>query len=166
MSYIIRQMNSSDAEEVKKIAKITWQNAYGHILPLDIQEKTLEEAYSLETMQYRFDNSIMLVAQEERRIIGYAFFSKKQENGEALLESIYIHPNHQNKGIGSKLMQEGTRMLQPLNKLSLHVLKGNESSLLFYRSKGFQVEKEFNHKFREFPVTFIRMSLELKQLNK
>lgn len=160
---MIRKMNSNDTEEVKKIAKITWQDAYGHILPLDIQEKTLEEAYSLEAMQYRFDNFIMLVAQEEKGIMGYAFFSKKQENGEALLESIYIHPNRQNKGIGSKLIQEGTRMLHPLNKLSLHVLKGNESSLLFYKSKGFQVEKEFNHKFQGFPVTFIRMVLELKQ---
>lgn len=154
-------MHHNDIKKVKQVAKLTWEDAYSHFLPIEVQQKTLEEAYSEETMNKRFNHSTMFVVEKHEEIIGYAFFSVKKEDGEALLESIYIRPNQQNEGIGTRLIQHGIKELQPLKKLSLHVMKGNKKSLLFYKAKGFKEEKEFEHHFQGHPVTWIRMYLDI-----
>lgn len=132
-------MQQDDTKQVKQIAAVTWKDTYSHIMPIEIQEKTLHEAYDDYTMEKRFASSTLFVAEGEGEIAGYAFFSSKNTEGKVLLESVYVHPNHQQKGIGTKLINEGIEKLQP-TLLCLHVLQGNEKSIAYYRSKGFQEE--------------------------
>ncbi|WP_377890448.1 GNAT family N-acetyltransferase [Alkalihalobacillus sp. R86527] len=153
-------MKDTDIERVKEIANLTWKNTYQSFIPLDIQEKTLKEAHSEETMMNRFEKSMMLVAEEDEKITGYAFFSNGATNKEIFLESIYVHPSYQEKGIGKDLYLSGIERYENPTSISLTVYKGNKN-ITFYDKEGFNVINESKGDFCGHPVTFIKMTKKL-----
>ncbi|HAQ08248.1 MAG TPA: GNAT family N-acetyltransferase [Bacillus bacterium] len=160
---LIREMDTSDIETVRLIAADTWRDTYSSVIPADIQEKILAEAYSEELMEHRFKSSITLVAVFDEKIVGYAFLSCDKLGKDVYLESLYVHPNHQGKGAGKKLLLAGLSMFSEPITVSLTVYKGNPN-LLFYESLGFKESKETKGDFKGHPVTFILMKKDLKSL--
>jgi ribosomal protein S18 acetylase RimI-like enzyme len=152
---MIRFMKPSDVPQVRYIAEQAWRHTYSSFIPLSIQDQVLADAYSDEEMTYRFDNCVNFVFEEGQEVIGYAFF--KGEGSTVHLESIYIHPSHQRKGIGQKLMDAAIMHFQPVHTVSLVVYKGNDR-IAFYEKLGFQIEKEVQGNFFEHPITFIVMN--------
>ena len=57
------------------------------------------------------------------------------------LESLYVHPKSQGKGIGKQLMYTGLAKYKEPTTLSLTVYEGNPS-ISFYKKEGFQIIKE------------------------
>ena len=161
---IIREMNRSDIEGVRKVAIHTWRDTYSSFIPSDIQKKTLKEAYSTETMVNRLMSFVTLVAEMDRKIIGYAFFSGGLENKDIFLESLYVHPNYQGKGVGMQLFKTGLQKFKGPETISLTVYKGN-SNITFYEKQGFKVIKEKKSDFSGHPMIFILMKKDLKSPN-
>ncbi|AWE07634.1 hypothetical protein DCE79_09670 [Lysinibacillus sp. 2017] len=157
---IIRDMNLSDIEKIRAIAIETWKDTYSSFIPEVIQNKVLQDAYSDEEMDNRFKTSLNLVIESNQEIMGYAFFSGDLLNNEVLLESLYIHPNHQGKGIGKQLMKAGISKYKNPKTMSLIVYKGN-ASISFYEKIGFKIVKENNGDFFGHPIVFIVMKKEL-----
>ncbi|OCS84610.1 GNAT family N-acetyltransferase [Caryophanon tenue] len=153
---VIRNMIANDLEEVQKIALVTWRDTYSSFIPLSIQDKVLADAYSENEMNNRFKNSLNLVFEQNNEILGYAFFSGNLLSADIFLESLYIHPQHQGKGIGKHLMQFGIAQYNEPKTLFLVVYKGNES-ILFYEKMGFTITNENNGDFFGHPVVFIVM---------
>ena len=154
---VIREMNFSDAESVRRIAADTWRDTYTVFIPEEIQDKVLNDAYSNEEMERRFNASLNLVAESDGVIMGYAFFSGDQH---LFLESLYVHPNHQGKGIGKRLLVTGISRFKECDSISLTVYKGNPN-ISFYEREGFQVMKENEGDFYGHPVGFILMKKNL-----
>lgn len=157
---IIREMNYSDIERVRAIAAHTWKDTYSSFIPEDIQDKTLKEAYSQETMDKRFNSSITLVAESNEEIMGYAFFSGNLTSKEVFLESLYVHPSHQGKGVGKQLYLTGLKKFEKPTSISLTVYKGNPN-ISFYEKQGFNAIKENKGDFNGHPVVFILMKRDL-----
>lgn len=157
---LIREMNTSDIESVRLIAADTWRNTYSSFIPAEIQEKILTEAYSSEIMEHRFKSSITLVAEYDGKIAGYAFLSGNRLSEDVYLESLYVHPHHQGKGVGKQLILAGLSMFNEPHTVTLTVYKGN-SNITFYEKQGFKVLKEKEGDFKGHPVTFILMRKEL-----
>lgn len=158
---IIREMNVQDIENVRAIAREAWRDTYSHFIPIDIQDKVLEEAYSDEQMAIRFNTSTNFVAEEDGVLMGYAFFSYKSD-GRLYLESIYIDPDHQGKGVGKLLIRTGISKFPKAEILTLTVYRGN-SNVSFYEKLGFEVINENEGNFFGHSVTFIQME---KKINK
>lgn len=156
----IREMTYSDIQQVREIAFATWRDTYSSFIPTEIQDKVLEDAYSDEQMNNRFKNSLNLVYESNGTILGYAFFSGDLLNNDIFLESLYIHPEHQGKGIGKQLMQAGVAKYNDPKTITLVVYKGN-TSVSFYEKNGFSITKENNGDFFGHPVVFIVMKKEL-----
>ena len=153
---IIREMSTNDVDKVKELATITWKATYSLLIPLEIQRKTLNEAYSKEVMKQRFDNSVMLIAEINQEIVGYAFFSQGKNISIVHLESLYVHPDIQKRGIGKQLYHAGLDYYPKAKRITLHILKGNKS-LSFYKKLKFEIESEIENKFNGHPVIFIQM---------
>lgn len=160
MQLEIRELKYADVESVREIASLTWKNTYSSFIPLDIQEKTLNAAYSDETMANRFEKSLMLVAEDDDKIKGYAFFSSGSDSNDIFLESIYVHPSYQGTGIGRELYRSGIERFKIATSISLTVYKGN-TNISFYEKEGFNTVNESKGDFCGHPVTFIRMTKEL-----
>ncbi|WP_186673882.1 GNAT family N-acetyltransferase [Sporosarcina sp. BP05] len=157
---IIREMNLSDIERVRGIAVATWRDTYSDFIPEEIQDKVLQDAYSNVEMNNRFKSSLNLVAENNEEIMGYAFFSGNLSNKDVFLESLYVNPNHQGKGIGKQLLLTGIAKFKEPTTLSLTVYKGN-SNISFYEREGFKVIQENKGDFYGHPVIFTMMKKNL-----
>ncbi len=157
---IIRDMNKEDIGRVRAIAKDTWRDTYSSFIPEEIQDKVLAEAYSQGEMSNRFESCSNLVAEEDGEIMGYAFLTDKKQENHLFVESLYIHPIYQGRGIGRQLLQKGVAMYPLATVLSLTVYKGNPN-ISFYEKEGFKAVKENKGSFFEHPVSFILMEKEL-----
>ncbi|MEI4771558.1 GNAT family N-acetyltransferase [Psychrobacillus sp. FJAT-51614] len=157
---LIREMNFSDIDRVRDIAIAAWRDTYSSFIPEEIQDKVLKDAYSNEEMDNRFKFSLNLVAENNEEIMGYVFFSGNLSDKDVFLESLYIHPNHQGKGIGKQLMLTGVANFKELTTLSLTVYKGNRN-ISFYEREGFKAIKEINGEFYGQPLVFIMMKKNL-----
>lgn len=153
---IIRDLKRKDINNIKELAYVVWEDTYSSIIPLEIQNKTILEAYSEESMNKRFQDSKMLVAEMNEKIVGYAFFSGNIDSKEVYLESIYVDPSYQKRGIGLRLLNEGLSRFTNYNKITLTIMKGN-INLTFYEKLNFSPIKELNTNFSGHPVTFIKM---------
>ena len=156
-------MKLSDIESVRIIATATWRDTYSTFIPEDIQDKVLKDAYSIDEMGNRFKSYVNLVAERNEEIIGYAFFSGDLSDKNVFLESLYVHPNHQGKGIGKQLLLTGLEKFREPTTLSLTVYKGNPN-LSFYERQGFKVIKENKGNFYGHPVVFTMLKKDLLKL--
>ena len=161
MNCIIRRMLIEDAKEVQDVAKKSWNATYEGIIPNNIQENFLKGAYNDEMMQRRLSHSLLLVAEAENKIAGFANFSPVNEQGQAELSAIYLYPEYQGYGIGSALLDKGITMLENLKEVYLDVEKDNTIGTNFYEAKGFKVVDEYDDNFDGHILKTVRMVLKI-----
>ena len=161
MTYTIRQMTREDIPSVQQVAGMSWNDTYAGIIPLHIQDKFLQSAYSKSALIWRLQQSHHRVATVEGRIIGFAFSSLINEHGEVELGAIYLHPDFQNKGIGSALIEVCKNEIAGLKRIFLSVEKENLSGIQFYKAKGFHKDTEYDDNFEGHVFRTVKMVLEI-----
>lgn len=161
MIFSIREMEIKDIPQVQYVAKTSWNTTYEGIIPLAIQAKFILVAYSDDMMHRRLNHSLMLVAETDDRVVGFANFSPVREGGDVELSAIYLLEEYQGNGIGTSLLQEGIKKLNLAKALFIHVEKENQIGRNFYTAKGFQVIKEFDDDFDGHILKTVRMELKL-----
>lgn len=162
MEFSIRKMKPVDIKQVQGVAITTWKATYEGIIPLEIQENFLKFAYNNERMKQRLERSIILVAEVNDKVVGFANFSPiNKEDRKVELSAIYLYPEQQGKGIGSALLQEGIKVLDNVNEIYINVEKDNKIGRIFYKAKGFEVVKEFDDDFDGHILKTVRMVLKV-----
>ncbi|MCM3739652.1 GNAT family N-acetyltransferase [Oceanobacillus luteolus] len=158
MSVRIRKMKRRDVAAVQTVAKTSWNATYAGIIPVDIQESFLSKAYSDKMLLKRRRKTYIFIAEVEGNIVGFANYSKVQSDKKCHLHAIYILPEYQSKGIGSRLLNIGMEKLGA-KEITLHVERKNENALNFYKKKGFQMISEFDNELDGHTLHTIRMAL-------
>ena len=142
---IIRPVELSDLEEIKKVTQITWLETYPNeehgITREDIMEmfgfrdteRDMQERIS--RVQTLPDKRDYLVAEYDGNIIGFTRIHRLEN--EYKLSTIYILPEFQKLRIGRKLYET---LMEPLDKnipLFLLVAAYNKNAIEFYKRLGF-----------------------------
>lgn len=161
MNCTIRRMLIEDTKQVQDVAKKSWNATYEGIIPNSIQENFLKGAYNDEMIQKRLSHSLLLVAEAEDKIAGFANFSPVNEQGQTELSAIYLYPEYQGHGIGSALLDKGITMLENLKEVHLDVEKDNTIGTNFYKAKGFKVVDEYDDNFDGHILKTVRMVLKI-----
>lgn len=159
--YTIRKMTKEDIPDVQQLAKISWNDTYVGIIPENIQDKFLQNAYSETSLTWRLRQSNPWVAEVEGKIVGFAIYSLLNADGEVELGAIYLHPQFKRLKIGSALLDIARKEIPGLKRISLSVEKGNENGLKFYKTQGFQVYSEFDENFEGHVFNTVKMVLEI-----
>ncbi|MFC4024652.1 GNAT family N-acetyltransferase [Oceanobacillus longus] len=162
MDYIIRKMKKRDISQVQRVARTSWHATYEGIIPLDIQDKFLNSAYSVVNMKRRLKHSTIFVSEVGRKIVGFANYSPVSVDGSVELGAIYLYPEYQGKGIGTAFLQLGIEKLGA-SEIHLNVEKNNTIGTTFYHAKGFEVKSEFEDNFDGHMLKTVRMVLKVKE---
>lgn len=161
MTYTIKKMNEDNIAEVQEVAKICWHDTYEGILPKEVRDAFLEQAYSHEMMKRRLERSHLFVAEVDGEVTGFANFSPVKYDGEAELGAIYILPQYQGIGIGTALLQEGIGYLEGVKKLYVYVEAENEKGKAFYNAQGFAALERFEENLEGHKTQMVRMVLHI-----
>lgn len=161
MSVTIRTMHIKDIPNVQNVAKISWNATYDAIIPVHIQNRFLMNAYSDDMMVRRIQNSVMLIAEHEGNVVGFANFTRVNAAGESELAAIYLLPEAQGQGIGTALLLKAINMLNDAKRIVLTVEAANQVGKTFYEAKGFDVIDEFEEDFDGHKLHSIRMRLSM-----
>ncbi|ANU26454.1 GNAT family N-acetyltransferase [Planococcus versutus] len=149
---MIRTGTSADIPSVQEIAKVSWNDTYAGIIPLTIQESFLDKSYSIPMMEMRLKKTIILLAEHEGRPVGFANFTKVDEDGDAELIAIYMKPEFQRSGYGKQLLSQGLSYLPNGNQLFVYVESENRKGRNFYEANGFELLEEFEELFEGHPL--------------
>ncbi len=132
----------------------------------DLEEQTLEQRRKWFA---KFDDQYpLLVADEDGTVVGYACLSKFRDRPayrQTAESSVYVHRDHQGKGIGKRLMTELIGLAQTLgyHTIVAGITSGNGASVNLHVQLGFQpigVFREVGFKFgRYHDVTFYQLFL-------
>lgn len=136
----IRHAEPSDAEEIHDVALKSWKDTYSHILSEEAIEEVIEDWYSVKELQEQTEHPIFYVAEERDEVVGFVHATVEDEK--ATLHRIYLDPEYQGQGIGSKLYQKAeTAIRKEADKIELEVLAENTKGNSFYQKQGFKEQK-------------------------
>ena len=146
-SLVLRQANVGDALGIAQIHVGTWQNAYLGMIPdsflqgLSVEQRARNWIKVLESTNAE---SQTIVAEIDEVIVGFIGIGPNRDSevsdlGEVV--AIYVDPNFQGQGVGSKLLHEGIQFLknQGLKGAVLWVLDENTRTRVWYESHGWSV---------------------------
>lgn len=85
---------------------------------------------------YADPNLKYLIAKDGSEVVGF-FLGKKSEKSNRLL-AIYVLPEYQGKGVGSKLIQKGLEWFGNDKDIFVNLASYNESAKEFYKKFGFK----------------------------
>lgn len=149
---MIRPMTSNDIQHVQNIARKTWSDTYDGIIPENIQSAFIEQSYSAGMMLMRMKKTIVLIAECEGTPVGFANFTRKDDDGDSELTAMYILPDHQQTGYGQKLFKAALLMLSDAEQLFVYVDGRNLIGRAFYEKQGFELLDVFEELFEGHPV--------------
>lgn len=161
MDLLIRKMEQKDISSVILISRESWHETYDGIIPRNIQDNFLAQAYNENILVKRYQQTPFYVAELNNKIVGFANYSNINTDGNAELSAIYLLPNFKGRGIGSKLLEKGIQDLKS-KSLFVEVESKNEIGKTFYTAKGFLLVKEFDDEFDGHILKTTRMVLKVK----
>lgn len=155
---IISHASPEDARDIQHLLYTTWVATYPNkelgITVEDVEEQNkirlTEERIKLaaERIKNLPDTELYLVAKTDGKVIGVCRFVKHPDKNQ--LQTLYVLPEFQGKGIGTRLWEEGKVFFDTTKDTSVHVATYNTNAINFYKKLGFlETGKEFtNEQFK------------------
>ena len=141
-----RECTLDDTSEIQKVLLNTWIASYADFIPISDINWYFNNYYSDLNFARLYDDphTTSFVAEIKGNIIGYARMKVNHEQNRFYLESLYVLPEFQGKGIGTDLLKmvEQTAQQLSFNQIWLGVMEQNVPSLEWYKKLGFQFTEQ------------------------
>lgn len=140
---IIADAIPDDAKSIINVLYKTWLETYPNkkagITKEDIENRFQNIPERIEKLKERIQNTPenhrRVVAKDGDTAVGLALLIKNENNNQ--LAMIYILPDYQGKGIGSRLWNEVRKFCDPQKETIVHVATYNKNAISFYEKLGF-----------------------------
>ncbi len=133
---IIEKAAISDAEELLALQKLAYRSEAEIYDDFSIPPLV----QTLECMEGDFKNQLFLKALMDGRIIGSVrAFSKE---GTCYIGRLIVHPDFQNRGIGTKLMNEMEQVFKTSQRFELFTGDKSERNLYLYQKLGYRISRK------------------------
>jgi ribosomal protein S18 acetylase RimI-like enzyme len=145
LSIRIAGATEADLAAVAELAGVVWRKHYPGIITHGQIDYMLERGYSHEALM-RFvaePGAGLLLAYDGERLIGFAAYYRVVDEDELKLDKLYVHPDAQAQGVGSRLIArvEEVAIAHGSAALILNVNKNNTGAIRAYEKNGFVVRE-------------------------
>jgi ribosomal protein S18 acetylase RimI-like enzyme len=142
---LIEKLKLDDVLETKNLLKITWNDTYKKWLsPKTIQKVTSHWHKTAALIAQANDPNVYfaIAKTETNKIVGLVTL-KKIDDKTTFLNRLYIHPNHQRKGLGSQLFAKAMQAFPGTKRVQIEVEELNKNAIRFYSKLGFtEIERK------------------------
>lgn len=141
--YAFRIVHLDEIPLIRELASKTWAHTYRDILDQSQLEYMFEMMYSEENLRKQIEEERheFFIAEANGVPAGYLSIESKTGN-EFIFQKIYITPDHQSKGLGRFLVEQGVDYLKKNHpghlQITLFVNRENRA-VEFYKHIGFEV---------------------------
>jgi ribosomal protein S18 acetylase RimI-like enzyme len=158
MNTEIRPAEPEDAEPINRVLHAAWLATYPNEelgVTVDDIEDSFKDTFTEERIargQERLrnlpENDHRLVAFVDGRMVGVSRLIREEKANH--LQTLYVHPDFQGKGIGTALWEEMKKSLDPAKDTVLEVATYNQQAIGFYERLGFRDtgERLLDERFR------------------
>lgn len=140
------EATAEDLPAIAALASVVWRSHYPGIISTAQIEYMLERMYSVPEMRMEMrDKGIhydRLLVRDE--LVGFAAHGPTESVGLFKLHKLYLHPDHQRRGLGNRLLVHCVARARSLgaSSMTLQVNKQNGSAVEVYRRNGFRIAEE------------------------
>lgn len=155
----IRPASHDDAPALTAVKVASWRDAYHQTFP---DEFLSSLDYSAQYWDRHLDGLVVVADQDQ--VLGYCSQAAADDEGWGEIRAIYVHPDHQRLGYGTRLLGAGLSGLQErgFERALLWVIDSNDRARRFYQEKGFVVGAPFRiEDIGGTQVTLLRYELNL-----
>jgi len=145
----VREATPEEAASIQAVARAAWHAAHDHILGEATVEQLLDQWYDRSGLEERVarEDAPLFLAVTDSKVVGFIQGvpgESESDPADAILGSIYVHPDQWGKGIGTRLLHRlfDAFREREWNSVCLAVLTGNEVGRSFYEKHGFEVHEE------------------------
>ncbi len=141
----VRPGTAADIPAFVALGRAVVPPTYG---PIDAAyaQKMLDEWWTPEVFATSLQRNTHVVAERDGQVVALANFGRLAQSyrdfphvtgDREVMWKLYVHPDHQGLGIGSRLLGEIEALVEG-DELWLEVVDGNEQAFSFYRAHGFE----------------------------
>ena len=148
MELFLEKCQLHQLDDLVKISRSTFSEAFAHLNDPDDFETYLNQAFSRQTIgeELQNPNSSFYFAKYNKEIVGYFKLNKAeaqtdlQEEDSLEIERIYVDKKYQGRKIGAWMVNEITKkaVQEAFKFLWLGVWEVNQDAIRFYRTHGFK----------------------------
>jgi len=135
----VREATPGDASAVRRVADAAWHDAHASIVGTETVEEFLANYYDVADLRARYsDGDSTTFVADDGEVVGYATGVPADDAYD--LAAIYVHPDRQGEGVGSRLVEavESRAREAGYDTLRLVVMADNGSARGFYEARGFE----------------------------
>ncbi len=135
-------LRDDEVESLQTLAQHIWRTCYPAIISHAQIDYMLAQRYTPALLrQQRAQGDPVFVARDGARLVGFAHACLTEE-GRCKLDKLYVSPERQRQGVGSRLLTEVQAFArrQGCATLFLRVNKHNGAALAAYRKHGFVIQ--------------------------
>lgn len=142
----VRRWAPTDIPSIQRITWTTWVATYGSFIPQADLRAFFDEYYDAALLEpfCTDDFARGFLAEVEGQPVGYAKTTLNRAEGRFYLNSLYVLPEIQGRGVGSRLLQASEAFATTLgaNEIWLGVMQQNTAALEWYRRIRFRFVRE------------------------
>ncbi|MFB6167782.1 MAG: GNAT family N-acetyltransferase [Haloferacaceae archaeon] len=143
----VRDATAEDVDAIRTVARESLAASYGHTLPRDVIDESVERWYGAEGLAEEVDrdDAVLLVAAEGDEVVGFAqsyVVSQREVIGD--VDWLHVLPRRRGEGIGTELLTAVETELcdRDVDRLEAKVLEANDEGVAFYEDQGFDLASE------------------------
>lgn len=134
MSYFYRIAEQKDGQSIYRLYRLVMHDYVSKIW-------SWNEQWQIDDFTANFDHNNIMLVHDNHELIGYSHVENRRT--QLYIRMIVIHPEHQQKGIGTKLLKAIIMSGKEQSKsIGLQVFKINDKAKAFYVRHGFTVSGE------------------------
>jgi ribosomal protein S18 acetylase RimI-like enzyme len=137
----IRPWRATDLEEIRRVAWLSWEAAYGNFIPEADRRDFHSAYYALDKLKNLYSSHVVegCVAVVNDQVVGYSKTHWNEEKQEFFVTSLYVLPEYQKLRLGKGMLDFGLEKaeLLGLDKVWLGVMVDNRPAIKWYIKQGF-----------------------------
>lgn len=147
MPVTVREATTDDIAGIRQVALRAYPDTYDEQLADETLQSVLQEWYSREELEELMEREdVTVLVAEDSGVVGFCAVSWDPPESE--LENIYVDPDRQGEGVGSRLLEAALDALPTeVARVGVGLLAANDGAADFYESHGFEKSREVEDDF-------------------
>jgi ribosomal protein S18 acetylase RimI-like enzyme len=142
MAQLVRRWTLNDLTVIQDVLWKTWLDSYKPFIPEPDLKSYFSEHYDLESLTTLFHNPLAdgYVAEVDGKVVGFMRTAREPEENRYYVSSLYVLPQHQEKGLGHGLMKRAAEEAKALNldRVWIGVMVENKGTVEWYEKMGYK----------------------------